>query len=108
MIGGLFASKWCLLLCCRTGIIEVPINGDVGMLKRLFQYQAHNKLLPALQVCDTAHDCSNINLFMLYVLAAAAVHVQTTNSWYCEPCTPQVNTVLLIGIVACCFVGRLC
>jgi hypothetical protein len=26
------------------------MNGDVMMLKRLFQYQAHNKLLPALQV----------------------------------------------------------
>jgi uncharacterized membrane protein len=43
------------LLCvyaasCRTGIVEVPMNGDVMMLKRLFQYQAHNKLLPALQV----------------------------------------------------------
>lgn len=37
-------------VACRTGIIECPSNGDVAMLKRLFQYQAHNKLLPALQV----------------------------------------------------------
>eukprot|EP00879_Flechtneria_rotunda_P018614 GHRR01019532.1.p1 GENE.GHRR01019532.1~~GHRR01019532.1.p1 ORF type:complete len:407 (+),score=200.79 GHRR01019532.1:341-1561(+) len=37
----------------RNGIIEVPINADVLMLKRLFQYQAHNKLLPALQTLLT-------------------------------------------------------
>ncbi|KAF6256146.1 hypothetical protein COO60DRAFT_1531116 [Scenedesmus sp. NREL 46B-D3] len=37
----------------RTGIVEVPMNGDVMMLKRLFQYQAHNKLLPALQTLLT-------------------------------------------------------
>eukprot|EP00878_Enallax_costatus_P002297 GHUV01002472.1.p1 GENE.GHUV01002472.1~~GHUV01002472.1.p1 ORF type:complete len:476 (+),score=205.40 GHUV01002472.1:222-1649(+) len=37
----------------RSGIIEVPVNGDVAMLKRLFQYQAHNKLLPALQTLIT-------------------------------------------------------
>lgn len=30
------------------------MNGDVMMLKRLFQYQAHNKLLPALQVGEAA------------------------------------------------------
>lgn len=35
---------------CRSGIIECPATADVQMLKRLFQYQAHNKLLPALQV----------------------------------------------------------
>jgi hypothetical protein len=34
----------------KSGIIEVPVTGDVPMLKRLFMYQAHNKLLPALQV----------------------------------------------------------
>ena len=27
----------------------MPLNGDVAQLKRLFQYQAQNKLLPALQ-----------------------------------------------------------
>eukprot|EP00882_Tetradesmus_deserticola_P009064 GHRQ01009561.1.p1 GENE.GHRQ01009561.1~~GHRQ01009561.1.p1 ORF type:complete len:463 (+),score=267.23 GHRQ01009561.1:87-1391(+) len=37
----------------RTGIVEVPMNGDVMLLKRLFQYQAHNKLLPALQTLLT-------------------------------------------------------
>jgi hypothetical protein len=35
------------------------MNGDVMMLKRLFQYQAHNKLLPALQVRScTAMACT--------------------------------------------------
>ena len=38
----------------KNGIIEVPMTGDVPMLKRLFMYQAHNKLLPALQVRGAA------------------------------------------------------
>jgi hypothetical protein len=37
----------------RNGIIECPATADVQMLKRLFQYQAHNKLLPALQTLVT-------------------------------------------------------
>jgi len=40
----------------KNGIIEVPMTGDVPMLKRLFMYQAHNKLLPALQVLVTERD----------------------------------------------------
>jgi hypothetical protein len=32
------------------GIIEVPSSADVGQLKRLLFYAAHNQLLPALQV----------------------------------------------------------
>eukprot|EP00877_Chromochloris_zofingiensis_P007434 jgi/Chrzof1/2944/Cz12g05110.t1 len=40
----------------RTGIIEVPVTGDVQMLKRLFMYQAHNKLLPSLQSLYTEAD----------------------------------------------------
>lgn len=48
-----------LTVCSRrNGIIECPATADVQMLKRLFQYQAHNKLLPALQVglCDALAD----------------------------------------------------
>lgn len=37
----------------RNGIIECPATADVQMLKRLFQYQAYNKLLPALQTLVT-------------------------------------------------------
>jgi hypothetical protein len=31
-------------------MIEVPQNADVAQVKRLIFYQAHNQLLPALQV----------------------------------------------------------
>lgn len=50
------SERWHTFCCsCRSGIIECPTTADVLMLKRLFQYQAHNKLLPALQV--STHGC---------------------------------------------------
>lgn len=54
---GQSVPKCCVwVVACRSGIIECPTTADVQMLKRLFQYQAHNKLLPALQVSQCASE----------------------------------------------------
>ncbi|KIZ03425.1 hypothetical protein MNEG_4532 [Monoraphidium neglectum] len=46
----------------RSGIIEAPQSSDVAQLKRLFMYNAHNKLLPGLQMLITEDGCEMLDM----------------------------------------------
>lgn len=62
--------------------MEVPQSADVSQLKRLFYYNAHNQLIPGLQVCG--------------------LQLSVCVTWMrCQPVCYNAHNQLIPGLQAC-------